>query len=308
MVQLGEGAGLKMITKALICLLACIAASRVEGAQTVVAPNGCASTIKHASESERVQMAGFFKRVLGMASPVATPASQAETVAETPPSGPVDPKEWQRHWHRVFDEYPHPETDPPGVPDPLPEMDDDNRLIYGFWHIPAEARTKALAPLPRGDAIAERANAFMSTKRVALSEDEAMTIARRGLSVLRDVGLDGPSPDAPIKTILIKTWPPDFLRGQPLTDFRQELREWVQQAGEANMEAWFFLGEPFYESSSSFEVANWMAWPLSARPGAPDPTEAGYRLWKGGWMLGRDDEDALILLDMRDYLELAGRR
>ncbi|GGF79178.1 hypothetical protein GCM10007301_43990 [Azorhizobium oxalatiphilum] len=224
---------------------------------------------------------------------------------------PPDPEAWQRRWHAILDGYDHPEDDEKGVPDPLPDMMEDFRLQFAFWHSGwadgAAARKQAFAILPRGDDMLARVEIVLATPPQAIGPEEAQALLRPALAHTRALGLDAPDPEGPIRVLV-----PELVALQeafgsadtPFIDLRDRMPDLARAAeGEVGEAAYFFLSEPLYRLATAYDVSAWVLWPLCAPPDAADPTEAGYRLWQGGWSAGWDGE-GLFLYDRRAELRL----
>lgn len=225
----------------------------------------------------------------------------------------ADPLAWQRCWHEILDDYEHPEeseTDK-GVPDPLPEMSSDFRLQFHFWYVnwPAgiKARRRAFAILPRGKAMLARVEKHLSSRSVAIEPEAAITLLRQGLSLTRQLGFETADPSQHIRIMgendlpLLEAF---AAANSPFIYLRDNLSDLIlRECAQTGRDAYFFLDEPLYQLSTSYDVANWILWPLCAPLGTTDPTEAAYRLYEGGWSAGWDRQ-GLFLFDRRKEFRL----
>lgn len=239
---------------------------------------------------------------------------------QTPPAGtpvPQDPLAWQRHWHQILDSYDdHPDevADDKGVPDPLPDLDHDFRLLFNFWSADwpsgADARKRAFAILPRGDQLLARIEDYLSTPAQAIDADQATTILRQGVDITRRAGFDTPDPAGPVRILArpAVSLNDAYSRAEsPFVDVRDAMDDMAEnEAGEAGAAAYYFLSEPLYRLATTYDVSSWIVWPLCSRLTAPadDPTVAAMRLWLGGWSSGWDEE-GLFLFDRRQEFGLA---
>lgn len=223
---------------------------------------------------------------------------------------PQDPKEWQRRWHQILDSYKdHPGEGPEnkGVPNPLPDMDSDIRLQFNFWSTRwksgPEARRRAFSILPRGDQMLARIEEHLSAKRKPIDADYATMILRKGLDLTRELGIEAPDPFGRVRVMENPTISPQdaFARADsPFMHLRDALGDLAaKENGEPGSGAYYFLSEPLYRLASTYDIAEWVTWPLCSSSDVDhDPTTAAYLLWNGGWSAGWD-EDGLFLFDRR---------
>jgi hypothetical protein len=221
-----------------------------------------------------------------------------------------DPEAWQKRWHEILNDYRHPEDLPgeyPSVPDPLPDMMDDFRLIFNFWHPSfergAEARGRAFAVLPRGDAMLARVETYLAKPQSFCGPDEARGLLRQGLNRLRDAGIEVPDPKGEIRILdnsMLSVQDAFAAADTPFINLNDQMASRAfSESGQVGQDAFYFLREPLYRLSATYEVANWALWPLCAPAGAPDLTEAACALWRGGWSAGWDGE-GIFLFDRRN--------
>ncbi|WP_445658690.1 hypothetical protein [Achromobacter sp. NCFB-sbj8-Ac1-l] len=237
------------------------------------------------------------------------------TSADTPV--PQDPLAWQRHWHHILDacdDHPDEVAGDKGVPDPLPDLDQDFRLLFNFWSADwpsgAEARKRAFSILPRGDQMLARIEEYLSTPAKAIDAEQATMRLRQGVDLTRRAGFEAPDPDGPVRVLAS---PAVSLRDaycraeSPFVELRDGMDTMAEnETGEVGAAAYHFLSEPLYRLATTYDVSSWIAWPLCSRLTAPadDPTAAAMRLWRGGWSAGWDDE-GLFLYDRRQEFGLA---
>ncbi|RTQ35212.1 hypothetical protein EJP69_12570 [Variovorax gossypii] len=216
-------------------------------------------------------------------------------------------RKWQRHWHEVFDAALGPDG-PPG--EPLPDdIDTDFRLQFELWDLPAEARARAFSVFPNAAGMLARIDAHRSAPPSAIDADEATRILRDGLKLLRRLGIESPEPDAAVAVLdtgKVSLHDAFSKADSPFIELHDALHDMaLRETGEAGKDAYFFLSEPLYRLAASYAVAHWICWPLCAQPGAPDATEAEYRLWRGGWSAGWSEE-GVFLFDRREEFGLTG--
>jgi len=216
---------------------------------------------------------------------------------------PTHHKAWQRHWHDVFDAALGPDDK-----EPPENVDEDLRLQFEFASLDAEARRRAFSVFPRHEEMLARLQQYQSTPARAIGPDEAVQLLRDGLSLVEPMGLDVPDADGSIEvldtsaTTLLKAFSE---ADSPFIELHDALGEMaLRETGEAGQDAYHFLVEPLYRLETSYPILHWVLWPLCAPPGAPDATEADYRLWRGGWSAGWG-RDRVFVFDRRKEFGLA---
>jgi hypothetical protein len=186
-------------------------------------------------------------------------------------------------------------------------MMEDFRLLFNFWHPGfeqgAEARGRAFALLPRGEAMLARVENYLATPQSFCGSDEARRVLRQGLSRIRDAGTEAPDPKGDIRILdssMLSVQEAFAAADTPFIHLDDELASRAfAESGQVGEDAFYFLREPLYRLSATYTVANWILWPLCAPAGAPDLTEAACVLWRGGWSAGWDGE-GIFLFDRRN--------
>ena len=152
-----------------------------------------------------------------------------------------------------------------------------------------------------------RLEAHLSNPHTAIDIDQAKALLRRALMLIRKLNPDAPDADSPIRVMdesMVPLLTAFAQADTPFLDFRDALGDMAEKhGGRIGMKAFYFLSEPLYQLAASYEVADWIRWPLCASPDADDPTLPIYQLATGGWSPGWDDQGA-FLFDRRRELGL----
>ncbi len=213
----------------------------------------------------------------------------------------LPPERWQQHWHEMFD------LDPPRENDaawslPLPAMSEDFRLLTGLAWTTPEVRQKCFAVLPKGQAMWERFEAYLSEKRVAIGPERAENLFYEQLALFAKLGVSidtqkplrfvGPSEHSVHDA---------FARADMLHYFCEDLVD-DRLAGEPlASDAYYFLREPLYWQGNHYHGADWITWPLLERPGEPDLFRPTLSLWNGGWSVGINDDGPFCYDRRREF-------
>ena len=219
------------------------------------------------------------------------------------------PALWQQRWHQILDVHAPDKDDADGPNGVLPDPGDDARVHTAFWLISgaahASARAQAMHIMPAGERMLARLEAHLSNPPAAIDVDQAKTLLRHALILVRQLNLDAPAPDSPIRVMDASMLPllTAFAQADtPFVNFRDALGDMAEKhSGPIGVDAFHFLSEPLYQLAASYEVADWVRWPLCASPDADDPTLPIYQLATGGWSPGWDDQ-GVFLFDRRDEL------
>jgi len=220
------------------------------------------------------------------------------------------PALWQQGWHQILDVHAPDEDDADGPSGILPDPGDDGRVHNAFWLIGgaahAGARAQAMHIMPAGDRMLARLEAHLSDPPAAIDVDQAKALLRHALILVRQLNLDAPDADLPIRVMDESMLPllTAFAHADnPFVNFRDALGNMAEQhSGTIGMQAFHFLSEPLYQLAASYEVADWIRWPLCASADADDPTLPICQLATGGWSPGWDDQ-GVFLFDRRRELK-----
>lgn len=225
-------------------------------------------------------------------------------------SVPPDPLAWQRRWHQILDaceDHPDEDADDKGVPDPLPDIDRDFRLLFNFWTggwtRGVQARKQAFSIFPRGDLLLARIETYLSTPSMAIDADHATMILRKGVDLTQGLGFETPDPFGPVRVFnpsAISLQDAFAQADPPFIHLRDAMGDMAEkETGQAGVAAYYFLSEPLYRLATTYDVSRWILWPLcSNATAADDPSTAACLLWNGGWSAGWD-KDGLFLFDRR---------
>ena len=216
------------------------------------------------------------------------------------------PALWQQHWHQILDAHAPDEDGADGKHDVLPDPGDDARVHTALWLIggasQSPARAQAMHIMPAGDHMLARLEAHLSSSHATVDADQAKALLRHALMLVRKLNLDVPDADSPIRVLdesMVPLLTAFAQADTPFLDFRDALGDMAEEhGGRIGMKAFYFLSEPLYQLAASYEVADWIRWPLCASPDADDPTLPIYQLAVGGWSPGWDDQ-GVFLFDRR---------
>jgi len=221
-------------------------------------------------------------------------------------TGVDHPALWQQRWHQILDAHAPDEDDADSPDGVLPAPGDDARLHTAFWLIggaaQAPARAQAMHIMPAGDRLLARLEAHLSTPQAAIDSDQAKALLRHALILVRQLNLDAPDADSSIRVMdesMVPLLTAFAQADTPFVNFRDALGDMAEKhSGPTGVDAFHFLSEPLYQLAASYEVADWVRWPLCASPEADDPTLPIYQLATGGWSPGWDDQ-GVFLFDRR---------
>ncbi len=270
-------------------------------------------------------MAGFFRKLfLGRAGQDDTRsraqakarfASKAEVHFEPSTAGqtePVDARaarnqaikthihDWRIAWHDLFD------ADQTLIaageferPDPLPDREDlDFRLIFGLRQAEPATREACFALFPNGAEMAARFDQFLSTPLQALSEEKA----RAGVAEIAEL-LPAMGPHEEVnfsKITIVDRDTPEGLDVLQKTDNLTYTLEHTTVDPYASTDiaavaARLFLTEPLYAAAGNYyQLRDWVTGAMF------DPRWDAlqailFRLWRGGWQVALDADDAIVL-------------
>ena len=147
-----------------------------------------------------------------------------------------------------------------------------------------------------------RLEAHLSNPHKTIDVDQARALLRHALMRVRQLNLDAPDADSPIRVMdesMVPLLTAFAQADTPFVNLRDALGDMAEKhSGRIGMQAFYFLSEPLYQLAASCEVADWIRWPLCASPDINDPTLPIYRLATGGWSAGWDDQ-GVFLFDRR---------
>lgn len=212
-------------------------------------------------------------------------------------------REWQLRWHDLFDadrdliaagEFDR--------PDPIPhEIDSDFRLIFGLSRASQNTRKACFELFPSGTKMHERFHKFLSSKPLALKEDEARARLTEVIALIEAIG---PNEDVDLSNVMVVDR--DTAEGLDIlsnTDDVTVLLEGSTLAADPaedieKVAAKLFLTEPLYAAAGNYyQVSDWVSAAMTA--GAKDKLHCELcELWAGGWQVALSS-DGLIFAARR---------
>lgn len=184
---------------------------------------------------------------------------------------PLLQRTWLRHWHTVIDEVfgRDPKFDfEAACEDPY----GDFRMHFMTWGLPDESLQRCFQVLPHGDEICKRAIEMRSRCRASepnLSERDALEHFRRGIdSFARFV--ENEDLKKPIRVMRGTSGEigEQMARADRVAVLFEDVH-WNLSSEVANAGA--FLGETLYRLANSYDVADYVDWPLLPDPESIDP-------------------------------------
>jgi hypothetical protein len=178
---------------------------------------------------------------------------------------------WLRHWHSVIDEaigqdaafdFEAAYNDPYG----------DFRMHFVTWDLPDESLLRCFQVLPRGAEICKRAIEMRSRYRAnesRISEQGALELFRRGLNDFARF-VENEDLKKPIR--VVRGTSAEIREGMRRADRVAILFEDIDWNFDSEVaEAGSFLRETLYRLANSYDVADYVDWPLFPDPQSVDP-------------------------------------
>ena len=180
-------------------------------------------------------------------------------------------RSWLLHWHSVIDQAFGP--DPSfHIESAYEDPSGDFRMHFMTWDLPDDLLLRCFEMLPRGDEVCRRAIEMRNLYRsgpVKVAESEALQLFQKGLDGLAQFVDD----DDLRKPIRVVRGPSDELQ-MIEADRVAVVLEQVDWSGHFDGEigaAASFLHETLYRLANSYEVADYIDWPLCPDPNSIDP-------------------------------------
>ena len=175
------------------------------------------------------------------------------------------PEVWIRHWHSVLDE--HFGVDPKfDIEEAIKDPYIDFRMHFMTWDLPNDLLHRCFAVLPGGPEVCDRAIEMRArlreTRNTKISEADAIRLFQQGLEELAAFVSD-PDLKKPVRIIRGSRSAISELMAQTdrvaivLESYRFE-RPFLP----GHVQAMVFLGETLYRLASSYDVADYVSWPL----------------------------------------------
>ncbi len=187
-------------------------------------------------------------------------------------------REWLSHWHSVLDA----ETGKDAgfdFEEALDEPDGDFRMHFTTWELSDDALRRCFEVLPAGEEMANRAiemRKLHQNDRAKPSEDEALQLFQNGLKAYAAL-----SDDADLsKPIRVKHVTSDGLNQATTSTDRVAivLEDFDWKLPAENQEAASFLQETLYQLGQSYDIVDYVTWPLFPAREGPDLYQPFARL------------------------------
>jgi hypothetical protein len=178
---------------------------------------------------------------------------------------------WLRHWHSVIDDalgrdpsfnFEAAYRDPYG----------DFRMHFVTWDLPDESLRRCFEVLARGTEMCNRAiemRRLYRGEKSSMPEQEALELFQRGLDgfahFVESEDLKKPVRVKRVSRAEMQTPPGDRVA------IVLESIDWNVRVAAENLEAGSFLSETLYRLAHSYDVADYIEWPLFPDPQSIDP-------------------------------------
>ena len=200
---------------------------------------------------------------------------------------------WQTAWHDLLDQDPAASAEGPR-PAPPVAHGDDFRLHFGFAMASPACQDACLGVLPHGPALQDRMRALRGFG--PLTESDALRLLYEAVARLSALSLEYPGGTThvtphtdEVNAVMLQSATITEALGDEVLD-RSMSPDLNEETG--------FLREPLYRLRSTYDVVNFLLWPLVAREGEPDPTDPVARLLVGNWLPIWGPDDGTLLIDL----------
>lgn len=207
---------------------------------------------------------------------------------------------WLRQWHDILDEAfgPDPNFD---FDEAVESPDDDFRMHFMTWDLSDEQLMRCFQILPGGEALGRRAiemRSLLRGEQRSISEAEAKEMFHEGLSRYATF-----SDDADLKKpFQVKHVASDDLINATMHADRVGIvfEDVDLDGGDEAFLVSDFLTETLYRFAYSYEVLDYITWPLYADPDGIEPHEPIAKLVMGSQYYALLDEDGPLLVVVDD--------
>ena len=180
-------------------------------------------------------------------------------------------RSWLRHWHSVIDDAVGQDSsfdmeaaynDPYG----------DFRMHFVTWDLPDECLRHCFGVLPRGAEMCNRAiemRGLYRGEKSSTREQEAHELFQRGLDGFAQF-VDSEDLKKPVRVKRVTRAEMQTPPGDRVAIVLEGI-DWNDRLAAENLEAGSFLRETLYRLTHSYEVADYIEWPLFPDPQSIDP-------------------------------------
>lgn len=202
-------------------------------------------------------------------------------------------RSWLRHWHAVIDDAvgKDPSFDfEAAYEDPC----GDFRMHFMTWDLPDESLRRCFGVLPRGTEMCNRAiemRRLSRGKKSSIPEQEALALFQRGLDGFAQFAGSEDLKDLkkPILVTRVKRAEIQIPPGDRVAIVLEGV-DWSDRVATECLEAGSFLRETLYRLAHSYDVADYVGWPLLPDSQSIDP-------FRGFALLALSDEYFPMLVD-----------
>jgi hypothetical protein len=180
-------------------------------------------------------------------------------------------RSWLRHWHSVIDEavgrdpsfdFEAAYKDPYG----------DFRMHFVTWDLPDEILWRCFGVLPRGAEMCSRAivmRRFYRGEKSTIAEREALKLFQRGLDGFAQF-VESEDLKKPVRVMRVTRAEMQTPPGDRVAIVLEDI-DWNVRLTAENLEARSFVRETLYRLAHSYDVADYIEWPLFPDPQSIDP-------------------------------------
>ncbi len=178
---------------------------------------------------------------------------------------------WLRHWHSVIDDVlgQDPSFDfEAAYRDPY----SDFRMHFLTWDLPDEGLRRCFEVLPRGAELCKRAIEMRQLYRVekrTIPEQEALELFRRGLDGFARF-VESEDLKKPVRVMRVTKTDMQTPCADSVAIVLEDI-DWNVRLAAENLQAHWFLDETLYRLAHSYDVADYVDWPLFPDPQSIDP-------------------------------------
>jgi hypothetical protein len=178
---------------------------------------------------------------------------------------------WLRHWHSVIDDAvgQDPSFDfEAACQDPY----SDFRMHFMTWDLPDESLRRCFGVLPRGTEMCNRAiemRRLYRTEKSTIPEQQAGEIFQRGLDGFAQF-VESEDLRKPVRVMHVTRAEIQIPRADRVAIVFEGIA-WNSRVPAENLEAGSFLRETLYRLAHSYDVVDYVEWPLFPDPQAIDP-------------------------------------
>lgn len=184
-------------------------------------------------------------------------------------------RSWLRHWHSVIDDAAG--TDPSfdfeaAYEDPY----GDFRMHFKTWDLPDESLRRCFGALPQGTEMCNRAiemRRLCRGEKSSMPEQDALALFQRGLNGFApfvESENDRNELKKPVRVTHVTRAEIPMLSGDRVAIVLEGI-DWSGQVAAENLEARSFLRETLYRLAHSYDVVDYVTWPLLHDPHSIDP-------------------------------------